>query len=122
MSHSLHDVLNRLRRDSSARAVFVIDSDGDVVASAARDEAACLDVADLAIAHFGPTEGLARLIGEREFGILVHGRSGEDVHILSLAEDRILVVVFDPSTTSLGLVRATVSACREGLLDAVSRK
>ena len=120
MAHTVHDVLNHLRRDSSARAVFVMDSDGEVIASAGLDQDACTDLADLAIGELGPTEGLARLIGEREFSILVHNRSGDGIHILMLSEDRTLVVVVDQATTSLGLVRAKVGAYRDKLIDAVS--
>jgi hypothetical protein len=118
--HAVQDVLARLQRDASARAVYVIDSQGDVVAAGGENEAACADLADLSIQQLGAAEGIARLVGEREFGILFHDRSGQDVHIAVLSDDRILVLVFDQNKTSLGVVPLQVRAYRDELVRAVS--
>jgi hypothetical protein len=53
------------------------------------------------------TDGLAKLIGEKEFSILFHEGERDNIHISIVAQRVILVVIFD-SRSSLGLVRLRV--------------
>lgn len=100
----INAVLERLRADSSARVVFLVDKNGQPIA--ARGEIGDLDttgLASLAAGNVAATGGMARLIGEKEFPTLSHEGERESIYISVLGR-ALLVVVFD-ERSSLGLVK-----------------
>jgi len=102
--HRLKDVLAKLRLDSAARVVFLVDKDGQEIA--AQGELANLDttsLASLAAGNVAATGGMAQLIGEKEFPTLSHEGERESIHI-SVIGRLLLIVVFDERST-LGLVK-----------------
>src|SRR6266480_6727123 len=102
--HKLKAVLARLRADSSAKVVFLVDKDGQEIA--AMGEVGNLDttsLASLAAGNVAATGGMAQLIGEKEFPTLSHEGEHESIHI-SVVGRLLLVVVFD-ERSSLGLVK-----------------
>src|ERR1700716_990689 len=102
--HKLKAVLARLRMDSSAKVVFLVDKDGQEIASLG--EVGNLDttsLASLAAGNVAATGGMAQLIGEKEFPTLSHEGEKESIHI-SVIGRFLLVVVFD-ERSSLGLVK-----------------
>jgi predicted regulator of Ras-like GTPase activity (Roadblock/LC7/MglB family) len=102
--HEIKAVLARLRLDSSARVVFLVDRDGQEIA--VQGEVGNLDttsLASLAAGNVAATGGMAQLIGEREFPTLSHEGERESIHI-SVIGRLLLVVVFD-ERSSLGLVK-----------------
>ena len=104
----LEDALKRLRQDANARAVFLIDKNGQQIAAAG--EVGQFDVTSLASLTAGnvaATDGLAKLIGEREFSVLFHEGQRDHIHISIVAKRAILLVIFD-ERSSLGLVRLRV--------------
>ncbi len=107
-SKLLFDGLLRLRQDANARAVFLVDKNGQQIANAG--DVAQFDITSLASLTAGnvaATDGLAKLIGEREFSVLFHEGEREHIHISIVAKRAILVVIFD-DRSSLGLVRLRV--------------
>jgi predicted regulator of Ras-like GTPase activity (Roadblock/LC7/MglB family) len=102
--HEIKAVLARLRLDSAARVVFLVDRDGQEIA--VQGEVGNLDttsLASLAAGNVAATGGMAQLIGEREFPTLSHEGERESIHI-SVIGRMLLVVVFD-ERSSLGLVK-----------------
>ena len=102
--HQIKAVLARLRLDSSAKVVFLVDKDGQEIASLG--EVGNLDttsLASLAAGNVAATGGMAQLIGEKEFPTLSHEGERESIHI-SVIGRLLLVVVFD-ERSSLGLVK-----------------
>ena len=102
--HQIKAVLARLRMDSSAKVVFLVDKDGQEIAS--QGEVGNLDttsLASLAAGNVAATGGMAQLIGEKEFPTLSHEGEKESIHI-SVVGRLLLVVVFD-ERSSLGLVK-----------------
>lgn len=102
--HRLKAVLARLRMDSAARVVFLVDKDGQEIA--AQGEIGNLDttsLASLAAGNVAATGGMAQLIGEKEFPTLSHEGERESIHI-SVIGRLLLIVVFDERST-LGLVK-----------------
>jgi len=102
--HQIKAVLARLRLDSSARLVVLVDKDGQQIA--AHGEVGELDttsLASLVAGNVAATGGMAKLIGEREFPTLSHEGERESIHI-SVISRILLVVVFD-DRSSLGLVK-----------------
>jgi predicted regulator of Ras-like GTPase activity (Roadblock/LC7/MglB family) len=102
--HQIKAVLARLRMDASAKAVFLVDKDGQEIAS--QGELGNLDttsLASLAAGNVAATGGMAELIGEKEFPTLSHEGDRESIHI-SVVGRLLLVVLFD-DRSSLGLVK-----------------
>jgi predicted regulator of Ras-like GTPase activity (Roadblock/LC7/MglB family) len=102
--HQIKAVLARLRMDSSAKVVFLVDKDGQEIVS--QGEVGNLDttsLASLAAGNVAATGGMAQLIGEKEFPTLSHEGEKESIHI-SVVGRLLLVVVFD-ERSSLGLVK-----------------
>jgi len=104
----LEESLRRLRYESNAKVVFLIDKNGQQIAAAG--ETADFDstsLASLTAGNVAATDGLAKLIGEREFSVLFHEGQRDHIHISIVAERAILLVIFD-ERSSLGLVRLRV--------------
>ena len=102
--HQIKAVLARLRMDSSARVVFLVDKDGQEIAS--QGEVGNIDttsLASLAAGNVAATGGMAQLIGEKEFPTLSHEGEKESIHI-SVIGRLLLMIVFD-ERSSLGLVK-----------------
>jgi predicted regulator of Ras-like GTPase activity (Roadblock/LC7/MglB family) len=102
--HNIKALLARLRLDSSARLVVLVDKDGQQIA--VHGELGDLDttsLASLAAGNVAATGGMAKLIGENEFPTLSHEGEKESIHI-SVIGRVLLLVVFD-DRSSLGLVK-----------------
>jgi predicted regulator of Ras-like GTPase activity (Roadblock/LC7/MglB family) len=101
-------LLDTLRMDASAKIVFLVDKNGQQIADSG--EVNLVDVTSLASLTAGnvaATDGLAKLIGEKEFSILFHEGRKDNIHISIVGQRLILVVIFD-ERSSLGLVRLRV--------------
>jgi predicted regulator of Ras-like GTPase activity (Roadblock/LC7/MglB family) len=102
--HQIKAVLARLRLDSGARVVFLVDKDGQQIA--VQGDVGSLDttsLASLVAGNVAATGGMAQLIGEKEFPTLSHEGERESIHI-SVIGRLLLVVMFDDQS-SLGLVK-----------------
>ena len=101
-------VLNRLKVDANAKIVFLVDKNGQQIAGAGEiDLVDTTSLASLTAGNVAATDGLSRLIGEREFTILFHEGRKDNIHISIVGQRLILVVIFD-ERSSLGLVRLRV--------------
>ena len=104
----LEDALRRLRQESNAKAVFLIDKNGQQIASAGEiEQFDTTSLASLTAGNVAATDGLAKLIGEREFSVLFHEGQQDHIHISIVGRRAILVVIFN-DRSSLGLVRLRV--------------
>ena len=113
--NQIKQVISKLRIDANAKVVFLVDKNGQQIA--AHGEIENLDttsLASLTAGNVAATDGLARLIGEKEFSILFHEGERDNIHISIVAQRVILVVIFD-SRSSLGLVRLRVKKASEDL-------
>ncbi|MEW6365278.1 MAG: roadblock/LC7 domain-containing protein [Acidobacteriota bacterium] len=104
----LKQIIARLRSDANAKIVFLVDKNGQPIA--AHGDIENLDttsLASLTAGNVAASDGLAKLIGEKEF-LVIHGEGQKDnIHITIVAQRIILVVIFD-DRSSLGLVRLRV--------------
>src|SRR5438876_2995754 len=117
----IKDTLQRLQVDSNARVVFLVDKNGQQIA--AHGDMRNLDatsLASLTAGNVAATDGLAKLIGEKEFSILFHEGERDNIHISLVAQRVILVVIFD-ERSSLGLVRLRVKKASVELNDVFAR-
>lgn len=104
----LEHALQTLRQESNAKAVFLIDKNGQQIAAAGEvEQFDTTSLASLTAGNVAATDGLAKLLGEREFSVLFHEGERDHIHISIVAKRAILVVIFD-DRSSLGLVRLRV--------------
>jgi predicted regulator of Ras-like GTPase activity (Roadblock/LC7/MglB family) len=110
-------VSKRLVSDANAKAVFLVDKNGQMVAEAG--ELVGIDttsLASLVAGNIAATGGLAKIIGENEFPVHFHQGERDNLHITLVAQRIILVVVFD-DRSSLGLVRLRVKKAGQKLAE-----
>jgi predicted regulator of Ras-like GTPase activity (Roadblock/LC7/MglB family) len=104
----LDAALKKLRQEANARAIFLIDRTGQQIAAAGEiEQFDTTSLASLTAGNVAATDGLAKLIGEREFSVLFHEGLRDHIHISIVAKRAILLVIFD-ERSSLGLVRLRV--------------
>ncbi|MFN7971159.1 MAG: roadblock/LC7 domain-containing protein [Acidobacteriota bacterium] len=122
----INDVITRLKTDANAKFVFLVDKNGQQIASHG-DQNLALDttsLASLTAGNVAATDGLAKLLGEKEFSILFHEGERDNLHISVVANRVILVVIFD-ERSSLGLVRLRVkkaSTALEEIFETIVKK
>ncbi len=113
--HKIDEELQKLYHQSNSKVVFLVDKNGQLIASAG--ETRDLDttsLASLTAGNIAATGGIARLLGEKEFSILFHEGENDNIHISVIGQRIILVVIFD-RRSSLGLVRLRVRKASEAL-------
>jgi predicted regulator of Ras-like GTPase activity (Roadblock/LC7/MglB family) len=119
--NQIKQVISKLRVDANAKVVFLVDKNGQQIA--AHGDIENLDttsLASLTAGNVAATDGLAKLIGEKEFSILFHEGEKDNIHISIVAQRVILVVIFDVRS-SLGLVRLRVKKASTELNDVFAR-
>jgi predicted regulator of Ras-like GTPase activity (Roadblock/LC7/MglB family) len=109
------EILARLQHDSNAKFVFLVDKNGQQIANHGDMRGVdATSLASLTAGNVAATDGLAKLIGEKEFSILFHEGERDNIHISLVAQRVILVVIFDEKS-SLGLVRLRVKKASQEL-------
>ncbi len=101
----LTETCERLARDALAKAIFIVDKDGQLVTMTG--ETTGIDttgMASLVAGSTAATGGLAQMLGEEEFPVHFHEGQHTHVHVSVIGGAMILVVIFD-DRSSLGLVR-----------------
>ena len=107
--------LKKLHHQANAKVVFLVDKNGQLIASAGdTHDIDTTSLASLTAGNIAATGGIARLLGEKEFTILFHEGEKDNIHISLIGQRIILVVIFD-SRSSLGLVRLRVKKVSEHL-------
>jgi len=98
-------ILGRMQNELRAQLVLLISRSGQpIVISGPAENIDCTSLASLAAANLAATDGLASIVGEREFSVLVHQGRRRSIFISDLLKKFSLVLVFD-STASSGLIR-----------------
>ena len=112
----IDEELKRLFQQANAKVVFLVDKNGQLIASAGEtQEIDTTSLASLTAGNIAATGGIARLLGEKEFTILFHEGEKDNIHISLIGQRVILVVIFD-KRSSLGLVRLRVKKASEALV------
>lgn len=108
-------IVDRLVREANSEVVFIIDKNGQLIASAGQDDDLdTTSLASLTAGNIAATGGIAKLLSEKEFTTQFHEGERANIHIQLVGNRVILVVIFD-SKTSLGLVRLRVKKASEEL-------
>jgi predicted regulator of Ras-like GTPase activity (Roadblock/LC7/MglB family) len=107
--------LQKLYQQSNAKVVFLVDKNGQLIASAGEThDIDTTSLASLTAGNIAATGGIARLLGEKEFTILFHEGEKDNIHISLIGQRIILVVIFD-KRSSLGLVRLRVKKTSDAI-------
>jgi predicted regulator of Ras-like GTPase activity (Roadblock/LC7/MglB family) len=118
---ALQDIIGRLQRDAQAKVVFLVDKNGQQIAAAGDVRSIdATSLASLTAGNVAATDGLAKLIGEKEFSLLFHEGEKDNLHISIVGKRGILVVIFDQSS-SLALVRLRVKKASRELQEIFER-
>ena len=122
--NQIQAVVSRLVRDANALAVFTVDRDGQLIATAGdTDQLDTISLASLTAGNIAATGGMAKLLRQAEFSTQFHEGERANIHIQLVGKRIILAVIFD-NRTSLGLVRLRVkkASTNSRIFDAVLRK
>lgn len=121
----LEEALRRLSQDANAKVVFLIDKNGQEIASwGETGQFDTTSLASLTAGNVAATDGLAKLVGENEFQVLFHEGKQDHIHISIVSRRAILLVLFD-ERSSLGLVRLRVKRASkemESIFEAMEKK
>jgi predicted regulator of Ras-like GTPase activity (Roadblock/LC7/MglB family) len=117
----LQEIISRLQLDASSKVVFLVDKNGQQIASAGDVRSIdATSLASLTAGNVAATDGLAKLIGEKEFSLLFHEGEKDNLHISIVGKRGILVVIFDINS-SLALVRLRVKKAGRELQEIFER-
>ena len=104
----LQGILRHLRQEADASIVLLVDKNGQRIASAGDVDSLDLTaLASLTAGNVAATDGLARILREREFSVLLHEGERENIY-LSIVGGKVILVVIFADRSSLGLVRLRV--------------
>lgn len=113
--NQIQTIVHRLVAEANAQVVFIIDKNGQLIASAGETEQLdTTSLASLTAGNIAATGGIAKLLRENEFATQFHEGERANIHIQLVGNRVILVVIFD-NRTSLGLVRLRVKKASEEL-------
>ena len=97
----INKICDVLHRDSNAKAVLVIDKNGQAIAQAGdTHELDVTSLSSLTAGNVAATGGIAQLLAEREFAGQFHEGEKTNVHISIVGSRVILVVLFDERSAS----------------------
>lgn len=116
----LTEICERLVRDALAKAIFIVDKNGQLVTETG--ETAGIDTTGLASLVAGSTAAtgsLALMLGEEEFPVHFHEGTNKHMHVSVIGDTLILVVIFD-ERSSLGLVRLRVKRAYAEMGDVIA--
>src|SRR6187401_1140827 len=83
----IKDTLHRLQVDSNAKIVFLVDKNGQQIATQGDMKGVdATSLASLTAGNVAATDGLAKLIGEKEFSVLFHEGKRDHIHISIVAK------------------------------------
>jgi hypothetical protein len=101
----IHTILAKMQTELCAELVLLISRSGQpIVVSGSTENIDCTALSSLAAANLAATDGLANIVGEKEFSVLVHQGRQRSLFISDLLKRFSLVLVFNASASS-GLVR-----------------
>lgn len=119
--NQIKQIISKLRVDANAKVVFLVDKNGQQIAAHGEiDNLDTTSLASLTAGNVAATDGLARLIGEKEFAAVHHKGEKDNIFISIVAQRVILVVIFD-ERSSLGLVQLRVKKASQELADVFTK-
>jgi predicted regulator of Ras-like GTPase activity (Roadblock/LC7/MglB family) len=117
----INHICDVLHKDSNAKAILVIDKNGQAMAQAGEvDQLDVTSLSSLTAGNVAATGGIAQLLAEKEFAGQFHEGEKTNVHISIVGQRLILLVLFD-ERSSLGLVRLRVRKASNELIGVIDQ-
>jgi predicted regulator of Ras-like GTPase activity (Roadblock/LC7/MglB family) len=111
----IKDVLQKLKINTSAKVVFITDSEGHCIASSGEmDDVNLNSISSLIAGSVAAINSIAQMLKIESFSAILNESSKESLHI-SLINDRTMLVVIFDNTSNLGLVRFRVRSALDQL-------
>ena len=111
----INEVLEKLYTETNAKVLFLVDRNGQLIASTGETENLdTTSLASLTAGNIAATGSMAKLLGEKEFTIIFHEGYRDNIYISIVGRRVIMVVIFD-ERSSLGLVRLRAKKAGEDL-------
>jgi predicted regulator of Ras-like GTPase activity (Roadblock/LC7/MglB family) len=111
----IKDVLQKLKVNTTAKAVFITDSEGHCIASSGEmDDINLNSISSLIAGSVAAINSIAQMLKIESFSAILNESNQESLHI-SLINDRTMLVVIFNNTSNLGLVRFRVRSALEQL-------
>ncbi len=112
-------ILAKMQQDLRAELVMLISRSGQpIVISGSAENIDITALASLSAANLAATDGLANIVGEKEFSVLIHQGRQRSLFISDLLKRFSLVLVFDASA-SAGMVRYKCKRTTQMLEDVI---
>ena len=94
--NQIQQVCDKLVRDANALVVFIVDKNGQLIATSGEYEHLdTTSLASLTAGNIAATGGMAKLLKENEFATQFHEGERQNIHIQIVGQRVILVVIFD---------------------------
>ncbi len=108
--------LQKLVESSHAKASFIVDKNGQLIATAGVNVEALdtTSLASLTAGNIAATGGMAKLLREKEFTTQYHEGAETNFYIQLVGNRVILVIIFD-TNSALGLIRLRAKKSAENL-------
>lgn len=111
---SITDILNKLREDTRARYIILVEKSGQMIANVGEETPFTMPLSALVAGAFASTREIAKLVGETEFNVMFQQGKNRNIYIYALKTQDLLTVVFDDSP-SLGIVKIKTKEISEAL-------
>ncbi|MFQ5507705.1 MAG: roadblock/LC7 domain-containing protein [Leptospirillia bacterium] len=116
----IEEELRGFRQVAKARVTFLIDRNGQLIGQAGETNTVdATSLGALTASNIAASKAIADLLGEAEFGGVLHEGEETHIHVSLVGTQAILVVVFD-AQTSIGLVRLRVKPTARTLADLIA--
>ncbi|GIW21154.1 MAG: hypothetical protein KatS3mg068_0161 [Candidatus Sericytochromatia bacterium] len=111
---NITNILNKLREDTKARYIILVEKSGQMIANVGEETPFTMPLSALVAGAFASTREIAKLVGETEFNVMYQQGKNRNIYICALKTQDLLTVVFDESP-SLGIVKIKTKEVSEAL-------
>ena len=113
------DILNKLREETKARYILLVEKSGQMITSVGEETPFSMPLSALVAGAFASTREIAKLLGETEFNVMFQQGKTRNIYISSLKTQDLLTVVFDEGPM-LGIVKLKTKQVSDALSDEIS--
>jgi predicted regulator of Ras-like GTPase activity (Roadblock/LC7/MglB family) len=111
----IRNILNDLRENTGAEIIFITDSEGHCIASTGEMEDSRLNsISSLIAGSIAAVNSIAQMLNIEKFGTILTESIQKSLHISSINEKTMLIVMFDKNS-NLGIIRLRVKTATQEL-------
>ena len=111
----IKDILKGLKTNTRAEIVFITDSEGHCIASTGEMEDSHLNsISSLIAGSMAAVNGIGQMLKVEKFNTILTESEDKNLHISSINDRTMLIVIFDNSS-NLGIIRFRVKSATQEL-------